>query len=195
MPGSPRKADGASKKGSKATVTLLSAVDPDEVVIPPMPPAEDWIRHPSMQMNTRGHNDTAVLKAGGVPTEPDTFDSDEMIPEWAPAVVRWWNDIWTSPMSSEFVKSDIHGLYFGCYFFHESLNPFYKIGDRNAAYKSFENIVKSYGLSPSARESLRWNIAQGSAAQKRTDQIRASASAGARKETAQNVQDLYNRHA
>lgn len=192
--GGPRNADGPSKKGSRATVTLLTGEGVSEV--PPMPPAEDWIRiPPTIQTDKRGHNDTAVLKAAGVDTnpDPDRFTEDELTPEWSPAVVRWWHDIWGSPMASEFVKADIHGLYLGCYYLHESLNPFYKLTDRVNAAKAFENTIKNYGLTPSARESLRWNISQGMAAQKRTDQIRASSSAG-KKTGKDDVTDMYKRH-
>lgn len=191
--GGPRNADGPSKKGSKATVTLLTGQGLEET--PPMPPAEDWIQLPTIQTDTRGYNDTAVLKAANINTDPDPnqFSEEEMKPEWSPAVVRWWEAIWSSPMASEFVKADIHGLFLGCYYLHESLNPFYKLTDRVNAAKAFENTLKNYGLTPSARESLRWNIAQGQAAQKRTDQIRASSSAG-KKTSNSDVADMYKRH-
>lgn len=196
--GGPRKADGASKKGSKATVTLLKAVDPSEVEIPPMPPAADFIGLPTLQTNQRGGNDDRTMQSAGIephPNNADPFDEDEMVPEWNPAVVRWWHDIWSSPMSSELVKSDIHGLYLGCYYLHESLNPFYKLTDRTNAAKAFENTLKNYGLTPSARETLRWQVAQGESAQRRTDQIRSSMSAGKKNENRNSVQDMYKRHA
>lgn len=192
--GGPRKADGASKKGAKATVTLLSAPEEGEIEIPPMPPAEHYIGVPKLQTNQRGWNDEHTMKAAGIDPNEDEFPEEEMQPEWNPAVVEWWNDIWTSPMAKEFVDSDIHGLYMGCVFLHESLNPFYKLGDRNAAFKNFETIQKNYGLTPSARESLRWSIAQGTAAQKRTDQIRGAVSAGKKNESKSSVADMYRRH-
>lgn len=196
--GGPRKADGASKKGSKATVTLLKQPEDGEIQIPPMPPAQDFIGLPEIQTNQRGSNDTQTMKDAGIDPyhkERDTsFDEEELVPEWNPAVVRWWNDIWSSPMASELVKSDIHGLYLGCYYLHESLNPFYKLTDRTNAAKAFENTLKNYGLTPSAREGLRWQVAQGTAAQKRTDQIRSSMSAGGKYEKKGSVEDMYKRH-
>lgn len=191
--GGPRKADGPSKKGSKATVTLLTTNDNPE--IPPMPPAENYIGVSHIRTTNRGYNDTRTLEAAGVETDPGAFDEEEMVPDWNPAVVEWWESIWTSPMASEFVDADIHGLYMGCVFLHESLNPFYKLGDRTSAFGKFEGVQKAYGLTPSARESLRWTISQGAAAQKRTDQIRASASAGRTTESKDNVMDMYKRHA
>ena len=166
--GGPRKAGGPSKKGSKATVTLLP--DAEGRAIPPLPPAEDWLQ---------------------VPEELG------MEAEWNPAVERWWNDIWSSPMSTEFVHSDMHGLYLGCYYLHESLNAYYKPGERVQMAKAFENTLKSYGLTPSARESLRWQVAQGTSAQRRTDQLRANSpkTPHANSDTQQaRVQDLYRRN-
>ncbi|MDD2326100.1 MAG: hypothetical protein PHW63_08910 [Alphaproteobacteria bacterium] len=192
MAGSPRKPDQRSKKGAKATVTLLMAND--NPVVPPMPDPTHFIGVASIQTNVRGRNDTAILEKAGVNPDRDHFDPEEMEAEWAPAVVDWWNSIWTSPMASEFVESDVHGLYFACYYMHEALNPFYKPSDRLGFSKQWEAAIKNYGLTPASRESLRWNIAQGTAAQKRTDQIRASASAG-RASEGDSISDMFKRHA
>ena len=61
----------------------------DEAKVPPMPNPEDWIP---------------------VPQSPAEEGEVDFEPQWAKPVVQWWNDIWTSPMSQEFVESDIHGL-------------------------------------------------------------------------------------
>lgn len=190
MGGSPRKAGGPSKKGSKAAVTLLK-VNPD-LEIPPMPPAEDWISFPHQIYANKGGNHM-LEKAGLMQQDGEEWTGD--IADWNPAVVRWWRDIWSSPMAGEFADSDIHGLYLACYYLHEALNPFYKPSERNAMAKSFENVQKNYGLTPSARESLRWQVAQGTAAQNRTDQLRAAASKGSPIKESADIYDLYNREA
>lgn len=189
MPGSPRKAGGPSKKGAKAAVTVLTTNH--DIEIPPMPNAEDWISFPHQVYETKGNGDEALLEQAGL---SGLGPNGEVQPEWNPAVVRWWRAIWSSPMAGEFVESDIHGLYLGCYYLHEALNPFYKPGERNGMAKSFENVQKNYGLTPSARETLRWQVAQGTAAQNRTDQLRAAASSGRAKEVG-NIQELYGRNA
>lgn len=181
-----KNADGPSKKG-KGGVTELN---PDhDIEVPPMPDAEDWLGIPGIQTNTKGYNDQAVIDQSG-------FDPSELKPEWKQPVKDWWVSIWQSPMASEFVDSDIHGLYMACYYLQESLNPFYKSTDRASWSKQWENAIKNYGLTPSARESLRWNISQGTAAQRRTDQIRQSMSAGTtREEKNAQVHDIYDRYA
>lgn len=176
--GPARKAGGAS--GKKVSTTVLTVVD--NPVIPPMPPAEDWISFP-----------------GGNPAQQGGMDStwdDEagsLAPEWNPAVVKWWESIWSSPMSSEYVESDIHSLYAACMLLHESLNPFHKPAERNAFLKQWESTLKNFGLTPSSRETLRWQVAQGTSAQKRTEQLRAQASNDKVRDSGA-VTDLYKRH-
>lgn len=89
-------------------------------------------------------------------------------PAWFPAVKDWWTDIWSSPMSSEFNDSDVHGLYLGCMFFQESLNPLNKMAERMSAATKFEAVVRNYGLNPMARRALQWEIDRGDTADKRT---------------------------
>lgn len=132
--------------------------------------------------------------------EVDDPTEESFQQEWFEPVVQWWNDIWTSPMSNEFVDSDIHGLYLACYYLHESLNPWYKLTERLTAAKMFEATVKNYGLNPSSREQLRWSVAQGTAAQNRTNHLRKSMSDGIQKSPAEQAEaqdqmrDLFNRH-
>lgn len=192
MGGSPRKAGGPSRKGAKAAVTILTAQDVSEIEIPPMPDPAKWIPIPGQSGAKRNKEDQAIVDYHGI-EDPSV---DNYTPEWAPAVVDWWNDIWSSPMAKEFVDSDIHGLYLACYYLHESINPFYRLTDRLSAAKMFEQTVKNYGLTPSARETLRWQVAQGTAAQNRTNHLRQAASAGTKKTAdSDSVQDLYGRHA
>lgn len=145
--GGARKAGGPSKK--KVFQKVLE--DQSEAEVPPMPKAEDWIPAP---------------QGAAEETEPD-FE-----PQWAKPVQDWWQSIWTSPMSSEFVDSDIHGLYMACVYMHESLNPYIRVADRIKNAQAWESTIAKYGLTPTARESLRWQVAQGTQAQNRTDQLR-----------------------
>lgn len=173
MPGPARKAGTPSKKGSKSSVTLLKAVEGAE--IPPLPRAEDFISFPGGDPARHGGNDS---------------DYETVEPQWNRAVEDWWDSIWSSPMSGEFVESDIHSLYLACMYLHESLNPFNKPAERAGFGKNFEATIKNFGLTPSARETLRWQVAQGTAAQSRTDMLRSKASSETVRETGK-VTDLY----
>lgn len=156
--GRPRKA-GAARPDQRKPSKVLE--DRSDAEVPPMPDASEWIPLP---------------QGPAEETEPN-FE-----PQWSQAVVDWWESIWTSPMSSEFVDADIHGLYMACVYMHESLNPYYKVTDRLKMGQAWEKAIQSYGLTPTARESLRWAISQGTQAENRTNQIRAQQKAESRAE-------------
>lgn len=149
--GRPPKADGgrrghaASMRGQKSTNKKVLET-PDNPEIPALPPAEDFLSSP--------------------------FGPEEDV-AWSPPVVSWWEATWTSPMSQEFViPADLHGLYLGCYYLEKSLDPTLKPAEQNGWVKSFFQVQKDYGLNPSARETLKWQVAQGEDAQRRTNRLR-----------------------
>ena len=94
--------------------------------------------------------------------------------DWYDPVKTWWDSAHSSPMSSEFTDSDIHGLYLACMYLHESLNPRYKVAERLKLATAWESTIKNYGLSPYSRQNLKWSISQGEQAAKRTEELRAS---------------------
>lgn len=160
---------GASRPEQRKQVKVL--VDRSEAAVPPLPRPEEWL--------SNNHEDTK--------------------PEWSRPVREWWESIWTSPMSGEFVHSDIHGLYVAALYLEESVNPFNKATDRLKFGQAWEKAIQSYGLTPTARESLRWAIAQGEQADNRTTAIRQQRSlqekedAAKAKDTDNTIVDLYNR--
>ncbi|QAY17350.1 hypothetical protein SEA_IDYN_2 [Gordonia phage IDyn] len=151
MPGhgpAPKDASTRARRHKAASKAVLSAVeDPD---IPELPPADDWL--------------------GGV--EMDSAEIPQDL-EWPKPVVRWWNDIWSSPMSQEFVDSDIHGLYLACFYLAQVLNPFLKMTDRISASKAYETQVRNFGLNPMSRRTLQWEIERSEEAQERGRKRRA----------------------
>lgn len=133
MPGPTPKSPAARQRRNKtATNAKLSLVVDHEV--PPMPPATDWL---------------ARLDSEDGPVEE---------PTWSPAVVAWWESIWSSPMSNEYHEADIHQLYLACFYLHQTVSPYLKIADRLSASKAYEATVKNFGLTPMSRRSLQWEI-------------------------------------
>lgn len=164
--GRPRKA-GASRPDQRKAVKVL--VDRSEAAVPPLPEPEEWL--------SNSHEDGPGR-------------------EWSQPVRDWWGSIWTSPMSGEFVHSDIHGLYVAALYLEESVNPFNKATDRLKFGQAWEKAIQSYGLTPTARESLRWAIAQGEQADNRTTAIRQQRSLQEKaksKDGDNTVVDLYDR--
>jgi hypothetical protein len=135
----------ANKASTKATLYAIEG----EVTIPPMPAAEHYVPCPF--------------------PESSEFYYEAF---WYPAVEQWWIDIWSSPMSSEFSESDMHGLYMGCMFLQETINPRNKATERAAFATKLEQINRNYGLNPMARRSLQWEIDRGDEATDRTDKRR-----------------------
>ena len=145
----PKDASVRARNNKSSTKATLYAVEPEDVDIPPMPPAEHYVPCPF--------------------PESSEFYYE---PFWFPAVVAWWEDIWSSPMSSEFSDSDIHGLYMGCKQLQESLNPRNKATEQAAFMTKFEQTVRNFGLNPMARRSLQWEIDRGDEASDRVDKRR-----------------------
>lgn len=143
--GPPAKDPSTRARGNKtSTRATLMVVDNPE--IPPMPDPADYVSSGFL---------------------PGTDGYEE--PAWFPAVIAWWDAIWSSPMSSEFSEeSDKHGLYLGCALLQESINPRNKITEKMAALTKFEAVVRNYGLNPMARRALQWEIDRGDSADKRT---------------------------
>ncbi|QGU02160.1 hypothetical protein CKALI_06455 [Corynebacterium kalinowskii] len=93
---------------------------------------------------------------------------------WPEPVKAWWRDIFRSPMSSEWVSSDVHGLYNAARFLAEAINPNNKISERLKCSQAWEKSLVSFGLTPTAREGLRWQISQGEMAERRTRELRSA---------------------
>lgn len=172
--GGPRKAGGPTKKGSKAAVTNLYAVEPDEVVIPPMPDPRHWINlPPAEEMSER---QSEVLRFMGVIQD----DSDEI--NWPEAVKEFWTDFWTSPMSSMVTSADKVLLSQACVHLYNSINPYQPISERRKDSQAFSVLTEKFGISPKARESLRWQVLQTNEAERR--QMRKAADASSKAENA-----------
>ena len=153
-PSAPGTAARRHKTSTKASLKL--AVNHD---VPALPPAQDWF-----QIDPNANVDTAFP-----PIDPDTRK-----PSWPTPVQRWWNDIWSSPMSNEFVHSDIQGLYMAAFYLAQALNPYAKLSDRLASGKAHEACIRNYGLNPMARRTLQWEIERTKEAQERGAKRRAS---------------------
>ncbi|MGP5617690.1 phage terminase small subunit [Corynebacterium casei] len=92
---------------------------------------------------------------------------------WSRPVLSWWQDIHKSPMASEFAEADLHGLYVAANYLNEALNPRNDAAERLKLGQAWERALKSYGLTPNARENLRWSISQAEQAEHRMKDLRA----------------------
>ena len=93
--------------------------------------------------------------------------------EWPKPVSDWWESVWLSAMANEYQPSDIHSLYMGAVHLAQSLDADARPADRLKCAQQWEAVLKSFGLTPTARENLRWSISQAEQAEKRTRYLRA----------------------
>jgi hypothetical protein len=79
--------------------------------------------------------------------------------KWRVETIAWWRDIWKSPMSPEFIKSDIHQLYILAdlidQYWRESST---KKGPSTALATEVRLQRQCFGLTPIDRRRLEWEI-------------------------------------
>lgn len=80
---------------------------------------------------------------------------------WHPLVLQRWAAVWASPMASEFLDADVHGLYVLA-----DLWDMYWKGDRDRAAE-IRLQEQRFGLSSLDRRRLQWEVEKVEQAQKR----------------------------
>ena len=74
---------------------------------------------------------------------------------WNPLTHKWWSDVWHSPMATEYVQADLHGLYR----LATLIDRFWEtLSISLAAEIRLEQ--QAFGLTPLDRRRLEWSIAQ-----------------------------------
>ena len=90
---------------------------------------------------------------------------------WHVQVIEDWRVIWTDPVCSEYVKSDIQGLYRYAVLDQDFWSANYW-EDRMKIAALLLRLGAQYGLAPMARRQLQWSTAQGEEAVEKTAKIR-----------------------
>jgi hypothetical protein len=84
---------------------------------------------------------------------------------WHPQTIAWWKDIWKSPMSSEYVESDTHGLLRLAVLVDE----FWWEPSGNK-HKEVRLASLQYGQDPLSRRRLQWEVRKVEDAERRRPQ-------------------------
>jgi hypothetical protein len=74
---------------------------------------------------------------------------------WHPMAVRWWDDVWSSPMHDEFLRADIGALFR----LVDLVDEFWKTHKVKIAGE-IRLLEREFGLTPMARRRLEWTVAQ-----------------------------------
>ena len=79
---------------------------------------------------------------------------------WHDLTVRWWDDLWSSPMAPEYDTSDIHGLFMLAVL----VDGFWWAPSKELAAE-IRLQRQAFGLSPIDRRRLQWEIDRGEQAE------------------------------
>lgn len=96
---------------------------------------------------------------------PDLPELDDR--EWHPLTLQFWEDTWTSPMASEYLIADIHGLFRLAVLIDDFWHK-----PSNAASAEIRLMQQPYGLTPLDRRRLEWSVEQSEDAKDRGQERR-----------------------
>lgn len=123
-------------------------------------------KNPKLRQRQNKHSTAATL----VDTVP--LVKAPSLPEreqgWRPEVISWWQDVWASPMASEYVHADIHGLIL----LADLMDRYWRKPSIGLAAE-IRLQRQCFGLSPIDRRRLQWTVEQAeSASEKRQKRVR-----------------------
>lgn len=146
--GPPPKPAGLRQRRNKGTAGAMLPAEGSKKPAPPLPDRE-----------CPGCDGTGVRAK----TEKDPCihcDATGILP-WHPLVVERWAAVWASPMATEFLDADVHGL-----FVLADLWDMYWKGDRDRAAE-IRLQEQRFGLSSLDRRRLQWEVERAEQAQRR----------------------------
>lgn len=132
-------------------------------------------RPPKPPGTRAGHGSVKSTKA----LLPVDGNSDKPVPplpphplgeKWKPLAVKTWEDVWHSPMASQFVDADIPGI-----FRLVVLTQSFLTTPTPAISAELRQLSFNYGLSPMDRRRLQWTIVRAEEAVEQAEKRRSRA--------------------
>jgi len=120
--------------------------------------------HPSVRARRNVAAPQRILRPATKPKVP-ALPEDR---DWSPRVVAWWGRAFSSPMSDEWVESDIDAMYMAAELLETFYDPYVSMDARARVTVQILKILDACGLTPMARSRLKWQIEQGEEASERT---------------------------
>lgn len=87
--------------------------------------------------------------------------------KWHKMARRWWRDVWSSPMSCEFLRADEPALLRLVVL----VDQFWKTGKLDVA-REIRMLEREFGLTPLSRRRLEWSVAQAEESKDKMEQRR-----------------------
>lgn len=110
-------------------------------------------KHPSARARRNKSATATTLGAGDAKAAAPTLPPLEDERQWHPMTLLWWQDVWKSPMASEYVTADAHGLYRLAML----VEAFWRSPNKDLAGE-IRLQEQRYGLSPLDRRRLEWTV-------------------------------------
>lgn len=82
--------------------------------------------------------------------------------KWHALTLLWWEDVWASPMATEFLRADLHGLYI----LADLVDQYWKKPSTKLAGE-IRQQRQCFGLTPIDRRRLQWEVDRGEEAEDR----------------------------
>lgn len=106
---------------------------------------------------TRQRRNKSVSRAV-LPSESSPIRRAPSLPDlrqWQPLTLKWWHDIWVSPMSGEYLRADMHALFRLAVL----VDMFWSDPSRDLAAE-IRQQQQAFGLTPLDRRRLEWQVIQ-----------------------------------
>lgn len=130
--------------------------------MPGPPPKNPAIRQRQNKSSTRAFlSDDPEIKRR-VPSLHKRRDENGNIIEWHEMTRRWWRDVWRSPMATEYLQADTHGLYRLA-----ELVDRYWLEPSAGLAAEIRLQQQCFGLTPLDRRRLEWQVEQTEDAKRR----------------------------
>lgn len=163
--------------------------------MPPVPknPATRQRRNRPTTAARLGPDTAAARRGRKVPKLPELTDEEGCPRSWHPMTAAYWDDLWRSPMSSEYVQADVHRLFMLAVL----VDDFWRKPSAER-HSEIRLAGQAFGLTPIDRRRLQWEVERGEEATERTTRRRTTASSstsagakGSRKTKAADVRSLH----
>lgn len=113
----------------------------------PKDPAQRQRRNKEATRALLPPEDEPITSVPRLPTNP--------LGKWHKLTRLWWKDVWASPQSSEFLRSDLGALFRLAML----VDMFWTSGKLNIAAE-IRMMEQQFGLTPMARRRLQWTVTQ-----------------------------------
>ena len=110
-------------------------------------------KNPSVRQRRNVKSTAAVLPAEKNPITRAPSLPENPTGDWNDLTVKWWRDVWSSPLRDEFLRADLGALFRLAIL----VDMFWKTGKLPVA-QEIRLLEREFGLTPLSRRRLEWTV-------------------------------------